>query len=194
MNEEEWAALKEELRMIEDGHPEVSVATAPRLPSDSHPPFLLAAVTLKEKGPADGEGQQAEAEEMNPLLHCITEREHRMQYEELFENNPPSDLSFMRDLVGGLGKERVEFRRWSLEGNGQSLLCMEGLLVYRPFIGNGTPIYIRIEFEEERTSFWLRDREMHVEITGCADGSFIAAMVKQMYVHSLQDRTEGEGK
>lgn len=117
-----------------------------------------------------------------------------MQYEELFENNPPADLSFMKDLVDGFGKENVQFRRWTLEGNDQAILCTEGLLIYRPYIGKGTPIYIHIEFEEERIAFWPEGRKEHVEISDCMDGDCLVEMVVQLYAHAIRNREGGNRK
>lgn len=51
MNIDEWEALKQELRMLEDGHPDIRIKFAPKLLEG---PFLLAVVVLKEKWNADG--------------------------------------------------------------------------------------------------------------------------------------------
>lgn len=54
MSIDEWEALKQELRMLEDGHPDIRINFAPKLLDPSEGPFLLAVVVLKEKWNADG--------------------------------------------------------------------------------------------------------------------------------------------
>lgn len=73
MSIDEWEALKQELRMLEDGHPDIRIRFAPKLLETAESPFLLAVVVLKEKRLSDRQDQRAN-EENYPRYDCITER------------------------------------------------------------------------------------------------------------------------
>lgn len=182
MDEKEWESLKTELSMIADGYPEVSVSTAPRLPPPhGYPPFLLAAVMLKEKWPADGQGQRAETEDEASSTALHHRKEPDMHYLELFESNPPEDGQFITDLMAALGKDNLYEAEFTMNDSRGVFLCSEASFAYCPQTA-GMGIHIFASFEKKKTAFVSREAGLNVEISGALMlGRYAAAIAKMMY-------------
>lgn len=99
-----------------------------------------------------------------------------MDYTEIFESNPPGDLSFIQGLMQALGEENIDYRKWESIGR-DARQCMRACFTYHPKDAAAV-IFIHIDYDDERVSLWIEGEKMHIDVDGFMDSDYIAAMVK----------------